>query len=213
MTAKTDNKTVYFLNDAMYINVTNLCTNNCVFCLRELSDTVDGTNLWLKEDNTSSEKIIEELKKNFPEKQKEITFCGYGEPLIKLETVKETAKFLKHNYSKVSIRVNTNGHGNLIHKRNIVPDLMGLIDKISVSLNAENSELYGKIAQCNFENEKAFQGVKDFILECKKSKIHTTATVVKGFKGYDIDVAACKKIAENLGVNFRVREWLEAGYS
>ena len=156
MTIKTDYKTVYFLNNAMYINVTNLCTNNCVFCLRNLSDTVDGSNLWLNEENISSNQIIEELKQNNFEKQKEIVFCGYGEPFIRVETVKEIAKFIKHSYSKISIRVNTNGQANLIHKRNIVPELIGLVDKVSVSLNADNAKLYGELTQCKFDYEHAF---------------------------------------------------------
>jgi TatD family-associated radical SAM protein len=213
MTTKTDNKMVYFLNGAMYINVTNLCTNNCVFCLRNLSDTVDGSNLWLKEENISSNQIIEELKLNNYEKQKEIIFCGYGEPFIRVEIVKEVAKFIKRNYPEISIRVNTNGQANLIHKRNIVPELVGLVDKVSVSLNAENAKLYGELTQCKFDCEQAFENVKKFIIECQKHGIHTTATIVTGFKDCNVNVEACKQIAETLGVKFRIREWLEAGYS
>ena len=213
MTTKTENKTVYLLNGSMYINVTNLCTNKCVFCLRDLSDTVDGANLWLKEEKITSDQIIAELKNNFYENQKEITFCGYGEPLIRLDIVKKVAGFIKENHPEILTRINTNGHASLIHKKNIVPELIGLIDKVSVSLNAENADLYGQITQCNFENEYAFIAVQKFISECIKNGIDTTATVVSGFKNYGINIEECRKIAENLGAKFRVREWLETGYS
>lgn len=209
-------KLVYFLNDEsdknMYINITNLCTNNCIFCIRDLNETVAGANLSLPDENISEEVLVEEIKKHSPESREEIIFCGYGEPLIKLEAIKHIAKFLKENYPGILIRINTNGHANLIHKRNVVPELVGLIDKISVSLNADNADLYEKITKCNFEAQQAFDAVKIFITECKNSGIDTTASVVTGFDGYKIDVDECRKIVEELGVNFKVRKWLDEGY-
>ncbi|MDD3149428.1 MAG: TatD family nuclease-associated radical SAM protein, partial [Candidatus Gastranaerophilales bacterium] len=154
-------KIVYFLDNTMYINVTNLCTNSCVFCLREISDTVFGENLWLKNENVTADKIIEEIKANSPESRNEIVFCGYGEPLIKLDIVLKVAAFIKENYPKMPVRVNTNGQASLIHKRNIVPELSEVIDKISVSLNAENADLYAEICQCKFEKEECYQAIKD----------------------------------------------------
>ena len=213
MTTQTQNKTVYFLGNTMYINVTNMCTNKCVFCVRDLNDTVGGVNLWIEENTISAQKIIEEIKLNSPETRDEIVFCGYGEPLIKLEVVKEIAFFIKNSYPGISIRVNTNGHANLIHKRNVMPELAGLIDKLSVSLNAENAKLYGELSKCSFENNVAFEGVKEFIYESRKLGIDTTATVVNGFRDYIIDIEKCKEIAENLGAKFKVREWLSSGYS
>lgn len=197
----------------MYINATNLCTNSCVFCVRDISSTVAGANLWLENENITAAQIIEEIELNQPETRDEIVFCGYGEPLIKLDAVIAVAKHLKDKYPDISVRVNTNGHANLIHKRNIVPELVGLIDKISVSLNAENAEKYEEITQCKFDKDLAFDAVKNFISECSKNGIDTTVTVVSKFKHYDVDVVACKKIADELGAKlFKVREWLEEGY-
>lgn len=213
MTNKTQNKFAYYLGSSMYINVTNLCTNNCVFCIRTSTETVGGVNLVLEDEKFTSEDIIKEIKESFAENTKEIVFCGYGEPLIKLDIVKETAKFIKENYPNIPVRINSNGHGNLIHKRNIVPELTGLIDKISVSLNAENPELYAELSKPNFDKEKSFQAVKDFVSECVKGGIDTTLTVVTGFGDYKINVEECKNIADSLGAKFRVREWLPEGYN
>lgn len=212
MTNKTQNKHAYYLGNSMYVNVTNLCTNKCVFCIRDATDIVGGVNLVLEEENFTHEDIIREIKETFVENTKEIVFCGYGEPLMKLDIVKNVAKFIKENYAEIPVRINSNGHGNLIHKRNIVPELVGLIDKISVSLNAENAELYAELSKPAYEKEKAYQAVKDFILECVKNGIDTTVTIVAGFKDYKINVEECQKIAENLGAKFRIREWLPQGY-
>jgi len=197
----------------MYINVTNLCTNECVFCIKSATESVGGVNLVLEEETFSHEDIIKEIKSTFVENTKEIVFCGYGEPLIKLDIVKNVAKYIKQNYPKIPVRINSNGHGNLIHKRNIVPELVGLIDKISVSLNAENAELYQELSKSDYEAETAYQAVKDFISECVKNGLDTTATVVTGFGDYKIDVEKCKKITEELGAKFRIREWLPQGYN
>ena len=145
MTNKTQNKFAYYLGKSMYINVTNLCTNKCVFCIKSATDSVGGVNLVLDEENFTHAEIIQEIKTTYTENTKEIVFCGYGEPLIKLDIVKNVAKFIKQNYPDVQVRINSNGQGNLIHKKNIVPELVGLIDKISISLNAENAELYQEL--------------------------------------------------------------------
>lgn len=209
---KTKNKFAYYLGNSMYINVTNLCTNKCVFCIRDSSDNVGGVNLVLEEENFSHEDIIKEIKNTLKENTKEIVFCGYGEPLFKLDIIKNTARFIKENYPNIPVRINSNGHANLIHKKNTVPELVGLIDKISVSLNAENAELYAKIAKPSYEKEKAFNAVKEFISECVKNGIETTATIVTGFKDYKPDVEKCRKITEDSGAEFRIREWLPQGY-
>jgi len=137
----------------------------------------------------------------------------YGEPLLKLDIVKNTAKFIKENYPEVPVRINTNGHANLIYKKNIVPELAGIIDKISISLNADNPDLYGELCRPNFDKEIAYKAVKDFIKECVKNGIETTISIVSGFKNYKVNIENCRTIAEELGANFRVREWLPEGYN
>ncbi|OGI01457.1 MAG: hypothetical protein A2Y25_06360 [Candidatus Melainabacteria bacterium GWF2_37_15] len=212
MAQQTENKFAYYLGNTMYINVTNLCTNRCKFCIRNSGDSVGGVKLVLDSEKFSHEDVIKEVKDTFSDKCREIVFCGYGEPLIKLEIVKNVAQFIKQNYQQIPVRINTNGHANLIHKRNIVPELVGLVDMISVSLNAENADLYAELASPAFEKSVAYEAVKDFIQECAKNGIETTATVVSGFESYKIDIKKCQEITEELGAKFRVREWLPQGY-
>lgn len=213
MSQEAEAQKVYFLGNTMYINLTNLCTNECVFCIRSLKDDVAGANLWLTTENITAQEVIDEIVAKISDVTEEVVFCGYGEPLLKLDLVVEIATYIKNNYKNLPVRINTNGQANLIHKRNVVPELAKVIDRISVSLNAENADLYQELAQCKFEKEQCYQGVKDFIRECVNNGIDTSASIVIGFKDYEIDVEKCRQIVEELGAKLRIREWLEEGYN
>src|SRR5574344_2964305 len=147
---------VYLLDGKIYINLTNNCTNKCLFCIRNLKDDVCGKNLWLKNDTVTAKEVISQLKK-LKKDEKDIVSCGYGEPTLKLDTLKEVAKFIKENYKDVKVRLNTNGHANFIYKRNILPEIKGLVDDISVSLNASTEEMYKKISQPNIKTDRPLQ--------------------------------------------------------
>ena len=201
---------VYLLDGKVYINLTNSCTNNCVFCIRDIKDDVVGANLFLNTENVKAEDVIEQLENIHDKLSSEIIFCGYGEPMLKLEVIKEVAKYIKEKYPNTVLRVNTNGHANLVYKRNVLPELKGLIDRFSVSLNAENEEVYNRISVPNIDN--AYQAVKDFIEEAVKQGFDTTATIVTNYKGYDVDMQKCIEITEELGAKFRERPWIENGY-
>ena len=209
---------VYLLDGKIYINLTNNCTNMCLFCIRNLKDDVCGQNLWLKNDSVSSKEVLEQLKDSCKKENpaqlvsKDLVFCGYGEPTLKLDVLKEVAKYVKENYKNTKIRVNTNGHANFVYKRNILPELKELVDEFSVSLNAENEDLYKAIAQPNIKTDTPLQVVKDFIKSSVEEGFETTASIVSGYKNFDIDTEKCKEIATSLGAKFRVREWLERGY-
>ena len=199
---------VYQLEGKIYINLTNKCTNDCIFCLRRDKDDVKGQELWLDNEDFTSKDVILQLKKF--ELSSEVVFCGYGEPLLKLDMLKEVAKYIKDNYPNVKIRINTNGHANYVYKRNIAPELKGLVDLISVSLNAENSQEYDRLSQPSFQG--AYEEVKKFIKACSDAGIEVVASIVEGYKGEHHDIELCKKIAQECGATLRVREWIENGY-
>ena len=201
---------VYLLDGKIYINLTNNCTNNCIFCIRAIKEDVVGTNLFLKTENIQANDVIQQLEAMNDKLSSEIIFCGYGEPMLKLEVLKEVAKYIKSKYPQIKLRVNTNGHANYIYKRNIVPELKGLIDEFSVSLNGENEQEYNELSNPSFKN--AYEEVKKFIKACTESDICTTATVVEGYNGRHLNLKNCEQIAKSLGANFRVREWIENGY-
>ena len=200
---------VYELDKKIYINLTNRCTNECIFCLRQDKDDVCGQELWLDSEDFTSEDVIEQLKKfNL---SSEVIFCGYGEPMLKFEVLRQVAKYIKETYPEIKIRVNTNGHANFIYKKNVVPELVGLVDEFSVSLNASNSEEYDELSQPKFEN--AYEEVKKFIKCSADAGIETVASIVDGYKGRRLDVEKCREVAESLGAKLRVREWIVNGYS
>ncbi|OGL48753.1 MAG: radical SAM protein [Candidatus Schekmanbacteria bacterium RIFCSPHIGHO2_02_FULL_38_11] len=192
----------YRIRNSLYLNVTSRCTNECIFCERNNYPIVKGHYLKLNTE-PSEEELISSIGN--PVKYDEIVFCGYGEPLLKLETVKNVSKWIKEKGGKV--RINTNGQGNLIHKRNIIPELKGLVDSISVSLNAETGEKYHTLCHSMF-GPKAYEEIIKFVRECKNHIPSVTVSIV-GMR--DVNVDECKKIADELGVGFRVREYNEVG--
>ncbi|MBO6256587.1 radical SAM protein [bacterium] len=205
---------VYQLEGKIYINLTNKCTNDCIFCLRKDKDDVKGQELWLDDENSGANDVVvqfEEILRLRPQNYNdEVIFCGYGEPLLKLDVLKEVAKYIKDNYPDTKIRINTNGHANYVYNRDIVPELKGLIDTISVSLNAESADEYNELSQPVFEG--AYEEVKKFIKSCSDNGFETIASVVEGYKGRHLNLEKCEKIASDLGAKFRVREWIPNGY-
>ena len=208
----------YKLEDTLYLNITNRCTNACTFCIRYKPHNFHGKyKLWLDYEPTTEE-ILKAI--GDPTQYKEIVFCGYGEPLIRLETLKEVAGKLKSEIRSpiksgtkseqgTIIRVDTNGHANLFYDRNILPELKGLVDFMSISLNAESEEAYMKI--CNpLWGKRSFRAVLDFIKEAKKHipKIEVTVVDLPQL----IDIKKARKLVEGLGVPFRVRSYYEEKY-
>ena len=206
----TDYNLVYLLDDKVYINLTNQCTNNCVFCIRNIKEDVVGSNLFLNTENVKTEDVIAQIESISDKLSSEIIFCGYGEPMLKLAVIKDVALYIKKKYPGTIIRVNTNGHANYIYKRNVLPELKGIVDKFSVSLNGENEEIYNKISLPKFK--EAYSAVKDFIRESVKEGFDTTVTIVTNYKGYDVNKSECIEITKELGAKFRERPWIENGY-
>ncbi|MGC8796686.1 TatD family hydrolase [Thermodesulfovibrio sp.] len=191
----------YKIRNTLYLNVTNRCTNICRFCVRFHTDYVKGHNLRLEREPSARE-LIEAI--GDPKQYKEIVFCGYGEPFLRLDLIKEVAKWIKDNGGKV--RVNTNGQGNLIHGRKILPELAGLIDSISISLNAQDKETYNRI--CNPSNPDAYEAVIEFIKDAKKYVPNVQVTVVD-LK--EVDIRKCEEIANSMGVKFKIRHLDQVG--
>lgn len=180
----------------LYLNITNRCTNECEFCLRYQSDTLWGYRLKL-----DGEPTVEELMEAIgdPTAYREVVFCGYGEPTVRLDVVLEVGRRLRAAGARV--RLDTNGHGSLIWNRNIAPELSDAIDAVSVSLNAQDAATYSRLCHSRF-GEKTYEHVLSFIRECKAAGIETVASVV-AVSGVDVDAA--RRVAEGLGVALKVR--------
>lgn len=195
---------VYPFEGHLYINLTNRCTNRCKFCIRYTPSGVDGIDLWLEREPTVDEIKDALIRADF-KNYSEIVFCGYGEPMLRWEAVVETAKFIKDN-SNATVRINTNGHANRAAGQDITPKLEGLIDVISISLNAKNAKEYNEICVCEY-GEDGFGEMLDFAKKAKQYVPKVILSVVDTISKDDID--ACRKIAENTGVEYRVRTYSE----
>lgn len=195
-------KIAYKIRNSLYLNITNVCSNRCSFCAKFDNFTVKGHNLLL-DGEPSYDEIMRAVGQ--PEGIDEIVFCGYGEPLTRLELVKKVARQLKK--SGYRIRINTDGQANLVHGRNILPELAGLVDSISVSLNAPDAVTYDRLCNTPF-GANGFEGVCSFLSEAKS---HIPQVVASAVTVPGVDIEACRRVAESLGVEFRVREYAEVG--
>ena len=197
-----NNSILYEVHNGIYVNLTNRCPCACVFCLRNTTDTVGRSDrLWLER-----EPSVEEVKAEFAlrdmSKYEEVVFCGFGEPTERVDAIKEIAAFVKEKYNK-PIRINTNGLGNLVNGRNIAPELKGLVDVVSISLNTPNKERYLEEVRPCF-GEPSFDAMLDFAKECVKyipkvvlSTVDTTLTKE--------EEKECAAIAASIGAVYRIR--------
>ncbi len=189
---------VYEYDGKSYINLTNKCTNKCTFCIRNNHNGVDGYNLWLKKEPTARE-VIELLEKD----KRDVVFCGFGEPTIRIEELKEIAKHVK-SYGG-NVRLNTNGHASAFHKRDIAKELAGLVDLVSISLNNSDPGKYDEVCHSVYGKE-GYLHMLQFARDCVANGIAVKFSVVDVIG--EEDIARCKKIAEEIGASFRVRTFI-----
>ena len=194
----------YEYQNNLYVNLTNRCTNKCKFCIRFTPSGVDNIDLWLEHEPSAKDVIDALLEKDF-KKYDEVIFCGYGEPMLRYEVLIDVAKYIKDN-SDLKVRINTNGHANRAAGKDITPLLKGLVDCISISLNAENAKKYNDICVCDY-GEDGFYEMLDFAKKASGYVEDVVLSVVDVISKEEIE--ECRKIAEKTGVKFRVREYSE----
>lgn len=195
-------RTVYWLGNNLYLNITNKCSNRCIFCFRNFKNGVGDFVLKLERE-PSAEQVITELKEAIGRKAwKEIVFCGFGEPLERLDCLVEVAKWIRQSYGKpVVLRVNTNGHGYVLNAgRDVAAELKAAgVDKVSVSLNAQDEETYNEV--CKPEFAGAYAAVLEFIEKAKgKLDVEVTAVTTP-----EVDLHKVEDLAKRMGVKFRLR--------
>ncbi len=192
---------IYKYGDAVYINLTNKCTNRCAFCIRNKHKGVDGYDLWLEKEPEAKDVInlLEQVKD-----ETKFVFCGFGEPTMRLGALLEIAGYLKKRGAHV--RLNTNGQGSAYAGYDIAPSLRGLVDKVSVSMNAPDAARYDSICQSVY-GEKAFDNMLGFAKSCVAQGIDTVLTVVDVIGAEEIE--KCRAIASSIGAGFRIRSHVD----
>jgi len=195
---KKETVNTYEIGDSLYINVTNRCNARCSFCKRKENPVIQGYNLGMEKDEEPEPDVyISEI--GDPTKFKEIVFCGYGEPTIRWDLIKVVAKYVKDNGGRT--RLNTNGHGNHINKRDITPEFKNLIDVVSVSLNTFDPRQYARIMGLD-------TGLYNEMINFTRQAKQFAEKVVMSIVTIDeVDIEKARKIAEEkIGVEFRVRK-------
>lgn len=187
----------------IYVNMTNKCPCSCTFCLRQTKKMVENNSLWLKEGEPSLENVKDLFSKYDLSVINELVFCGFGEPLERLYDICNLIDYLKNKYSNLKIRVNTNGLANLIHNKDITPELKNRFDTISISLNAPNAEEYLSLTRSRF-GLQSYEAMKDFAVKAKEYVPNVVFTVVEKVMS-DKNIKLCQKICDELGVKLRVR--------
>ncbi len=192
----------YVVKNGLYINLTNRCSNACDFCIRQNGDGVYGSDsLWLEREPTADE-VLDAVFAYDLSKFDEIVFCGYGEPTERADILVAVAKAIKIK-TPIQIRINTNGHGNLIAGYDITPTFKDVIDTVSISLNCATADDYVKVCHPEF-GEKAYEGLIEFARLCKKHVTTVILSVVDTTIS-ESDIKKCAEIAESVGVTLRVR--------
>lgn len=192
----------YVCGDGLYLNLTNRCPNACEFCVRDIHDSVgDADSLWL-----DAEPTLEEAMASIDERDlssyREVVFCGFGEPFCRYNDMVELCRYIKEKRN-IPIRINTNGLGSLICGKNPLPDLRGLADQLSISLNAPTAAEYDAICHPEYGSE-AFESLLDFAQEGVRLGFEVIMTVVSTMDEEKIE--QCRTLCESIGARFRVRE-------
>ncbi len=194
---------MYVLDGNLYVNLTNKCCNACDFCVRNERTSYYGNYLWLKNDPTPERVIAAANGMGDLSRFKEVVFCGFGEPTYKMTEMLALCDYFHEKGLKT--RLNTNGQGSLINKRDIVPELKDKIDFVNISLNASCYEKYQPICRSQFK-EAGFAGIIDFAKTCRKRGVACRFSIVDCIG--EEEVEACKRLAQSVNVPLYVRAYI-----
>lgn len=195
---------LYTLDGNLYVNLTNKCSNGCDFCVRNERTSYYGNYLWLRHGDPTAEKVISSAN-GFGDltRFKEVVFCGFGEPTYKVAEMVALCDYFHEKGLKT--RLNTNGQGNLINKRDIVPELKGKIDFVNISLNASCVEKYQPICRSQF-GEAGFAGLIEFAKLCRKNGVPCRFSIVDCIG--EEEVEACKRLAQSVNIPLYIRDYI-----
>lgn len=192
----------YPVKKGIYVNMTNRCPCACEFCLRKNSDCVYGSDpLWLDREPTVEE-VCASIDTWELDKYEEVVFCGYGEPTERLDDLLKVAAYIKSK-SKIKIRINTNGLADLIYGSSTAHKMEGLIDSLSISLNATNKEDYLRIVHPKFGID-SYDAMLKFTKDAVKYVPEVMMTVVDVVTSPE-EQEKSREICDSLGAKLRIR--------
>ena len=150
----------------LYVNITNECNCACTFCLRNMKKMAEESSLWLKEKPTLAEfkAALDEVPWDYI---KEVVFCGFGEPTMRLDILLALLRYVKEQHPAMLTRLNTNGLGELEYGREISADFAGVLDTISISLNASSAERYYELTRAKY-GLKSYEAMLVFVKDAEQ---------------------------------------------
>jgi len=202
---KEKHRIAYWLDNSLYLNITNKCSNKCWFCFRNFKNGVGGFNLKLEKEPTTTE-VKAELEKALAFKRwSEVVFCGFGEPTARLDALLEIARWIRERCGSMAIRVDTNGHGYALNKgRDVAEELRAAgVSSVSVSLNGHNEASYAE--NCRPEFSGGFAAVLEFVKKAKKTGLDVEVSAVRM---PEVNMDKVRTVAESLGVPLRIRDYV-----
>jgi len=194
----------YVVKNGIYVNMTNRCPCACTFCLRQNGDGIFGSGPLSLEREPHAKEVCDSIDTWKLAEYDEVVFCGYGEPTERLEELLQVAAHIKEK-SDIKIRINTNGLSDLICGERTAPKLKGLIDTVSVSLNATNKEEYFRMVRPKFGPD-SYDAMLRFTKECTEYVPDVIMTVVDVVTSKE-EQERCREICEALGATLRVRPY------
>ena len=201
---------VYRVGKGLYVNLTNRCPCACAFCIRQNGAGVYGSDsLWLEREPTVDE-VIAAIEAADCASCEELVFCGYGEPTERLDDLLAVARHVRASFPRLPIRVNTNGLSDLIAGRPTASLFAGLVDALSVSLNAPTAEEYVKLCRPKF-GTAAYEALLRFAAEAKAHVPSVVMSVVGTPDMTPDKIAACREVCDRIGVPLRVRTYSSGG--
>lgn len=190
----------------LYVNITNECPCACTFCLRTLKDMPADMSLWLGGKEPAAEEVKTALLAAPWDYVKEIVFCGFGEPTMRLAVLIELLHFVKEQHPELPTRLNTNGLSDLVYRRDTAPDFAGgILDTVSISLNASNAERYLELTRSEFGLE-SFEAMLAFAQHMKGYVPHVVMTIVDKVEGAE-EIEKCRALCAARGLDLRVRPY------
>lgn len=198
----------YEYGDSLYVNLTNRCDCSCVFCLRHNGHkgSIYADDLWLDHEPSREEAMESFLSRDLSQYH-EVVFCGFGEPTYRLDDILYLVDELKRRFPGLPpVRINTNGHANLILGRDVTPELKGRIDLLSISLNGATAQEY-----CAVTNPRQGLAAWDAMLDFTRRAVAHVPTVMMTIVDKDKtaeEIEASRTLAQSLGAELRVRAYI-----
>ena len=193
----------YVYDGTLYLAVTRRCTLACTFCPKTHGRWVVAGNDMSHDPEPSAAELLAAAEAVGKGALHDVAFVGLGEPTWRLDVVPEVARALRAKGHRV--RLVTDGLASLRAGRDVSASFEGALDEVDVSINAADGESYARLCPNRYGAE-AWSAACDF---ARRVRAHVPVVKVSVVGVPGLDVAACERVAAELGVPLRVRPYFD----